>query len=98
MSKRENEYQAKLIKRLKTMFPGCIVQKNDSSYIQGIPDLTILHGNRWATLECKREANAPKQPNQDYYVNRMNEMSFSRFIYPENEEEVLNELSEAFKS
>lgn len=96
--KKENVYQAKLITKLKDMFPGCIVSKNDSGHIQGIPDLTIYHGNRWATLECKRNKNAKKQPNQEYYVERMNEMSFSRFICPENEEEVLRDLSKAFKS
>lgn len=98
MAKRENKYQAGLIKRIKERFPGCMVIKNDSSYIQGIPDLTVFHGDRWATLECKREEGASKQPNQEYYVGRMNEMSFSRFIYPENEEEVLSELSKTFKS
>ena len=94
----ENKFQAKLIKDLKDMFPGCIVMKNDSSYIQGIPDLLVLHNNRWASLECKKNANAKKQPNQEYYVGRMNEMSFSRFICPENMEDVLNELREAFES
>jgi hypothetical protein len=74
------------------MFEGCIVMKNDSSYIQGIPDLIILHKNRWASLEVKKSARASKQPNQEYYVERMNEMSFSRFIYPENKDEVLEEL------
>jgi len=70
--------------------------KNDPSYIQGMPDLTILHGNKWATLECKRNASAPSQPNQPYHVKNMNEMSFSSFIFPENREEVLHALQQAF--
>ena len=70
--------------------------KNDSSYIQGIPDLLVLYKNRWASLECKKTANARKQPNQEYYVGVMNEMSFSRFICPENKEEVLEELHQVF--
>lgn len=95
---KESEFQANLKKELKSMFPGCIVTKLDSGDIQGIPDLLILWNDKWATLENKKSANARKRPNQDYYVNKMNEMSFSRFIYPENKEEVLNELREAFKS
>jgi len=94
----ESNFQAQLIRDLKRMFPGCIVVKNDSSYIQGIPDLTIFYNDRWATLECKQSARAKKQPNQEYYVGRMNEMSFSKFICPENKEEVLNELSHTLKS
>lgn len=94
----ENKFQAKLIKELKTRFPGCIVIKNDSAYIQGIPDLLVLHKNKWASLECKKSTEAKKQPNQEYYVGRMNELSFSRFICPENKEEVLNELQQSFKS
>lgn len=97
MAKLERDFQANLVKEIKTMFPGCIVMKNDASYIQGIPDLLILHEDKWASLECKKNANAKKQPNQEYYVGKMNEMSFSRIIYPENKEEVLNELQSAFK-
>lgn len=93
----ENRFQANLIKELKKIFPGCIVMKNDANYIQGIPDLLILYKNKWASLECKKSASANKQPNQEYYVGRMNEMSFSRFICPENKEEVLYELQQAFK-
>ena len=98
MGKLESEFQAKLIRDLKEMFPGCIVMKNDSSYIQGIPDLLILYKNKWAALECKKSASASKRPNQEYYVGLMNKMSFSRFICPENKEEVLNELQQTFKS
>lgn len=95
---RENNFQSDLIKDLKKRFPGCIVVKNDPSYIQGIPDLLVLYKNKWASLECKRSRSAIKQPNQKYYVEKMNEMSFSKFIYPGNKEEVLNELQRAFES
>ena len=94
----ENKFQADLIKELKELFPGCMVLKNDPNYIQGIPDLLILYGKKWASLECKKSADAPARPNQPYYVKRMNKMSFSRFIFPENKEEVLSELQSAFKS
>ena len=93
----ENKFQANLIKEIKSIFPGCIVMKNDSSYIQGIPDLLVLYKNKWASLECKKNGRAKKQPNQEYYVDVMNNMSFSRFIYPENKEEVLSDLSKTFE-
>lgn len=93
----ENKFQSNLIKEIKQRFEGCIVMKNDSSYIQGIPDLLVLYKDKWASLECKKTANAKRQPNQEHYVGLMNEMSFSRFICPENKEEVLNELHKAFE-
>lgn len=94
----ESDFQAKLIKELRELFPGCIIMKNDPSYIQGIPDLTIIYKDKWATLECKRSQNEKHRPNQDYYVGVMNEMSFSSFIYPENKEEVLDELQHALRA
>lgn len=94
----ENKYQAKLIKKLKQMFPGCFILKNDSSLRQGVLDLTILYGEEWASLEVKASADSDIQPNQDYYVRRLNDMSFAAFIYPENEAEVLGALQEAFES
>lgn len=93
----ESKFQANLIKELKKRFDGCIVMKNDASYVQGIPDLLVLFNDKWAALECKKNASASKQPNQEYYVGRMNEMSFSRFICPENKEEVLSDLQKTFK-
>lgn len=96
--KLERDYQAKLIKSIKAILPGCMVLKNDPTYIQGIPDLTILYNNKWATLECKRSDKESHRPNQDYYVGIMDKMSFSRFICPENEKEVLNELQSALRS
>lgn len=96
--KLENAFQASVIKKLKAISPRDIILKNDASYIQGIPDLLILHGDTWAALECKRSMDAPRRPNQEYYVNKMREMSYASFIYPENEEEVLNELQRAFEA
>ncbi len=94
----ENKFKKELKKELKEMFPDCILINNNPNDIQGIPDLTILYKNKWATLECKKHKNAAIQPNQPYYVNKMNDMSFSRFISPQNKEEVLNELQRSFKS
>lgn len=96
--KNENKFQAQVIKELKKRFVGCIVTKLDSSYIQGIPDLLILYTNKWATLECKKSAVSAHRPNQKYYVDMMNNMSFSRFIYPENMEVVLRELQQSFEA
>ena len=93
---RENKFQAELIKELKNKIPGCVVLKNDPNYKQGIPDLVIFKDDKWAMLECKRNGHASKQPNQEYYIEKLNGMSFARFINPENKEEVLNELQQTF--
>lgn len=98
MAKLERDYQAKLIKKIKDQFPGCIVMKNDSSYIQGIPDLLVLYRDKWASLEVKRSATASHRPNQEYYVDLMDGMSFSRFISPDNEKEVLHEMESALRA
>lgn len=95
---KESVFQARLIKKLKDMFPGCIVLKNNPGYLQGFPDLTVFYKNRWAVLECKKSAKSRRRPNQEYYILYSNEMSFGRFIYPENEEEVLHDLQRAFGS
>ena len=92
MGKLERDFQSKLIKELKMIFPGCIIMKNDPTYIQGIPDLIILYKDKWAALEVKKSATAPHRPNQEYYIDLMDEMSYATFIFPENKEEVLHEL------
>ena len=97
MSKLENKFQKELMDEIRSEYPGCVIMKNDSGYIQGFPDWTILYEDKWAVLECKREANAKKQPNQEYYVDKLNGMSFSRIVYPENKDEVLKDISIHFK-
>ena len=93
---KENRFQAELVREIKERFPGSVVLKNDPDYLQGVPDILVLNGNKWAALECKKDASAPKRPNQEYYVKKMDEMSFSRFIFPENKEEVMERMKEYF--
>ena len=91
----ESEFQRELINELKDMFPDALIYKNEGK--QGLPDLTVLYEDHWALLECKKSKTAKHQSNQDYYVETANEMSFSRFIYPENKQEVLHDLQQAFR-
>lgn len=93
----ENSFKTELISELEDIFPGCIIIHGDANEIQGIPDLVILYGKRWAALEGKQEEDSSHRPNQDYYVDKMNYMSFAAFIYPENKEEVLHELQQALR-
>lgn len=88
----ENGFKTKLIKELKSMLPGTIIVHLDPNEIQGIPDLLVLYEDKWAALEGKKSATASARPNQPYYVELMNGMSFARFIYPENKDEVIDEL------
>jgi len=92
----ENAFQSELIQELKQIFPGCYVIKNDANYIQGFPDLTILYKNMWAVLECKKSLREPYRPNQEYYIEKLDTMSFSSMICPENKEAVLYELQHTF--
>ena len=96
MAKLESKFQKELIDEIRKQYPGCVILKNDSSYIQGFPDWTILYKNKWAVLEAKRSRTADKQPNQPYYIDKLNSMSYSRFVYPENKDEVLQELQQIF--
>jgi len=95
---KESVYQAQLIKKLNVMFKGCVILKNDPMYIQGIPDLLILHNNRWAMLEVKHSTKAHVQPNQKYWIEHLDQMCYASFISPETEDEVLNELQHALGS
>lgn len=93
----ENKFQSYLIKKIEERLPDSIILKNDPNYKQGIPDLVIFYKDGWACLECKKSSKSSHRPNQDYYVNKMDSMSFARFISPENCDEVLEELVEYFK-
>jgi len=95
---RESKFQSNLIKEIKEAYPDCIVLKNDSGYLQGIPDLLVLNDDKWVALECKKNTKASHQPNQDYYISKMNAMSYAAFICPENKQEVMNDIRTTFRS
>lgn len=97
----ESDYQKKLKKRIKERIPGCIIMKNDCNDIPGIPDLTVLYKDHWAFLECKRsesevDSDDARHVAQEYYINKARSSSFGSFIFPENEEVVLNEMARSF--
>lgn len=98
MAKLEREFEPVLMEEIQRLFPGCVIIKNDANYIQGFPDRTIFYRDRWAVLEVKRSAHEEHQPNQDDYVAQLDYMSFSRFVYPENKDKVLEELYQHFKN
>jgi hypothetical protein len=93
----ESVFKTKLIRDLHRQFPGAIILKNDPGYIQGIPDHIILFGTHWAAFEAKAFEKAHKQPNQKYYIDLLNEMSYASFVYPENKEIFLDELQHALR-
>ena len=94
---RESLFQKNLIGKIREMFEGCIVLKNDPAYLQGVPDILILFRNKWAALETKQSETSRKRPNQTYYIRLMNQMSYAAFVYPENEEDVLDDLQQTFR-
>lgn len=97
----EGPYKTQLTKTIYRMFgtDHCAVVRLDSALLQGIPDMGILFdGGFWALLEAKTSRRARIQPNQPYYVDFMNQLCFAAFIYPDNEEAVLNALQEEYES
>ena len=98
----EGKFKEKLIKDIEKELPGCIVTKLEADTSNGIPDIIILHKGKWATLEAKKDISEVTKARrnklaQDYYVAEMNKMSFSRYVYPQNKAEVINELKVHFQ-
>lgn len=95
----ESQFQQSLIERLEKTFPGSIVMKNDPGYIQGIPDLTMLYKNKYFAFECKRSSTEKKRPNQQWYVDHINEMGGNAyFIHPDNVEEIIHDIQRVFNT
>lgn len=96
MATSESTFQKKFLDRIRKEFPDCFIMKNDANYIQGVPDWIVLYDNKWVALEMKRSIKSPRQPNQEFYVEQLDSMSYAAFVYPENEDEVLEEIKFIF--
>lgn len=94
----ESHYKRKLKVKLSKLFPGCVLIDNDPTRFQGIPDLLILYGGRWAMLEVKKDRTSSYRPNQPYWLSVFDSMSFASVIHPGNEPEVLHALQRSFQS
>lgn len=92
----EGRFKRRIKKRIREYLPGCFMHEMKAGK-QGIPDTLIIFRKRWALLEFKESENAHHRPNQDYYVALFNDLGFSRFVYPENEIEVMNDLIKYMK-
>jgi hypothetical protein len=96
MGKLESEFSSDLKLELRHRFPNCLIMKLDPNQIQGIPDLLVLWEDRWACLETKRGLRSVHQPNQEYYVDLLDKMSFAAFVHPLNYRDVLDQMERAF--
>lgn len=94
----EGRFKERLLERLKSEFPGCVILWGNSAMRQGIPDILVLHNQHWAMLEAKESEKAAHQPNQDYYVDILDDMSYAAFVYPENLEGVILDLQHTFRA
>lgn len=98
MSDLESKFQKEFNDDLEEAFPDCMIIRGNSALRQGVPDWLLLSGRNWAALEVKRDSTAKKQPNQPYYVEKMNGMSYAAFVSPENAQEVIREIQQTFGS
>ena len=98
MPKLEREIQPRIIAGIKRRLPGVQIFKGDTRFQQGTPDLIVLYKDRWAMLEVKKSSTASRQPNQDYFIGLLNQMSYAALIHPDNEEDILNELQRTLQA
>lgn len=92
MATTEIPFERKFCKKLRDLHPDVYVMKNDASLVQGFPDRVIYFHDKYAILEFKRSANASRRPNQDWYINNFAQYTYSSYVYPENAEQVFNDL------
>lgn len=98
-AKLEAETQAAFVKRLRKSFERVLILKNDSGYLQGIMDLTVILPGAIIFIEVKPYVGAPYEPNQEYYLDLVQQFGFfSCTLTPENEEEVFRAIQATQRS
>ena len=96
----ESEFKKYTKNRIIDRFPNLdldIIDINAYNF-RSMSDLVILGPEVWAALEFKRSKDSSHRPNQDYHIARLNKKGYATFVYPENLEEVLDELEVLFSS
>lgn len=97
MTNKESKFKNEVLKnRILASHPEALLIDVDPTNYKSFPDLLVLNGRTWAALETKRNSKARRQANQGYYVDLLDYLSFSRFVSPENIEEVLYDLGKHF--
>lgn len=101
MPRLESDFKPQFHDRLEYLFPGCVLLKQDAELQQGIPDTLMLYKDMWAAFEVKRRQPRSMrdfQPNQPWWLERLNSMSYAACVYPENVEEVIHDLELLFST
>ena len=95
---KESKFKTNLYKEIREECPGTEVIINDPTQLQGFPDATVLFPNgKYMLLEGKREEDANRQPNQEYYVNQSPLAPNAHFVYPENKNEIMEKVKRRYK-
>lgn len=94
----ESEFKRKFKNMLEQSYPGCVLVDINPEQFRSFPDLLFLYDKFWATFEMKRTVGSAVRPNQPYWVEKLDNMSFSRFVEPGTAKEVLDDLARAIQS
>ncbi len=81
---KEQNLQTQILRWLRSK--GCFVMKIQASpgVPQGTADIFFCKDGFYGFLEVKASKSAKKQPHQAEFIEKMDEWSFARFVWPEN--------------
>lgn len=88
----EKKAQDKLVKYLKSKKCYVLRLRSGPNYPAGCPDIIALYEGFWAAFEVKASPTAKFQPLQKETIEKFEQWSFARVVYPENVDEVIGEL------
>lgn len=89
---KEKDFQQKVTKWLRSK--GCIVLKYEANATTrvGIPDVFFCKEGFYGFLECKKAKNSPIRPGQKEFIEKIDNWSYGKIIYPENWAEIRRDL------
>lgn len=88
----ESKLQSEIIKYLRSR--GCYVIKTrpGAGTPDGCPDVIALYEGFWFALEVKGSKTAKYQPLQEHTLEKLDNWSYAKAVYPENWPEIKEEL------